>query len=48
LPKLKEGFGVWKEELLHDSYADEEARKREEENKERELHAKARSDMIMK
>jgi hypothetical protein len=51
----KEGFGVWKEDFLHDSYTRREAQKREEVQgwqdeiaKEREVHAKTRSDMMIK
>jgi hypothetical protein len=62
----KEGFGIWKEEFLHDAYLqgeaklksghddelkrlDEESRRRRQEDaKEREVHTKTRSDMIVK
>jgi hypothetical protein len=55
----KEGFGTWKEQFMQDRYAKQEelriqemeareSRMREEERKERKVHAKTRSDMIIK
>jgi hypothetical protein len=56
---VKEGFGVWKEESMHWSYLKRgkkikkeqekvSQRRLDEERRERELHARARSDMVVK
>jgi hypothetical protein len=44
----KEGFGLWKEEFLHERYVIEERRRLEQHAKERKLHQKTRSDLIVK
>jgi len=44
----KEGFGVWKEDYIHDSYGQAEARRLREHAKERAVHKNTRSGMMLK
>jgi hypothetical protein len=44
----KEGFGVWKEDFIHDSYAKEEAKRLTQLKLERKLHKSTRSSMMIK
>jgi len=44
----KEGFGVWKEDFIHDRYAQDEARRLKQSAMERKLHKNTRSNMMIK